>query len=870
MFWRRRKEREHDLERELHSHLESEAVEQQESGLSPEEARDAARRVFGNATLVREDTRAEWGWETIERLAQDLRYAIRLLRKSPAFSVTAVLSLAIGIGMNTAMFTLIDAILLESLPVASPDELVLMAERTGARLSFSLSSPAFRGLAANSALTGLAAFRPWRFRTEIHGETQFANGLLVSGSYFSLLGLKPIIGRTLTPADDGAAGTGAVAVLSYDYWQRVFGGNLSVIGQTIELQDYTFTVVGVTDPRFSGLEPGKEVDITVPLATQPIIMPGSPLLNSENARWLRLIGRRKPNLPFVQAQASLRVTWSQMLAAPAGDRVAPESQLDVLPGGQGLYDLRREFELPLRVLMGAVALVLLLACTNLASLLLARATARRQEISLRISLGATQGRAASVADREHVALGNWRNLRHGNRLLGRACARRTHVPRAHSHCLDLSLHSRTLMFTVVVTLLTGLLFGMAPAFRVASAARLHGLRVVAGGPRSWTAALIVAQVSLCLVVLACAGLLQGSLERLRNVDAGFRRDHVLLMSIRPAASGYDGPRSATLYQELLRRFGALPGVKSVTLSMDTPLGGVSYTAAVALLGLTGPRSAHMQASVNCVGPQFFETMAIPLLLGRDLSVRDDGSRPQVAVIGESVARGLFPHRNPLGQRIEIGHDSMEIVGVVKDVRYQNLREPVQPMVYRPYLQMPGFLEELFFGIRTVDDPDRIVNVVRRELHNVAPNVPAFTLGTLEERVDATLVRERMTSAVSAWFGCFALLLAAVGLYGRLAYAVVERTREIAIRVALGAARTVVMWTILRQVLVLALSGVAIGLPFAMAFAQAIRSLLFGLAPFDPSTLAAVVIVILGVSAVAGYIPARRASRVDPMVALRYE
>jgi predicted lysophospholipase L1 biosynthesis ABC-type transport system permease subunit len=242
----------------------------------------------------------------------------------------------------------------------------------------------------------------------------------------------------------------------------------------------------------------------------------------------------------------------------------------------------------------------------------------------------------------------------------------------------------------------------------------------------------------------------------------------------------------------------------------------------------------------------------------------------VAVIGESVARGLFPHRNPLGQRIEIGHDSMEIVGVVKDVRYQNLREPVQPMVYRPYLQMPGFLEELFFGIRTVDDPDRIVNVVRRELHNVAPNVPAFTLGTLEERVDATLVRERMTSAVSAWFGCFALLLAAVGLYGRLAYAVVERTREIAIRVALGAARTVVMWTILRQVLVLALSGVAIGLPFAMAFAQAIRSLLFGLAPFDPSTLAAVVIVILGVSAVAGYIPARRASRVDPMVALRYE
>jgi predicted permease len=274
--------------------------------------------------------------------------------------------------------------------------------------------------------------------------------------------------------------------------------------------------------------------------------------------------------------------------------------------------------------------------------------------------------------------------------------------------------------------------------------------------------------------------------------------------------------------------------------------------------------------MNCVGPQFFETMGIPMLVGRDLNVRDDERRPPVAVIGESVAHRLFPNRNPLGQRIEIGQISMEIVGVAKDVRYQSLREPVQPMIYRPYLQTPDFLEELFFGIRSVDDPDRIVNLVRRELHNAAPNVPVFTLGTLEERVDATLVRERMASALSAWFGGFALLLAAVGLYGRLAYAVVERTREIGIRVALGAARTTVMWAILRQVLILALSGIAIGLPFAMAFAQAIRSLLFGLAPFDPSTLATVAIMILGVSAFAGYIPARRASRVDPMVALRYE
>jgi predicted permease len=395
---------------------------------------------------------------------------------------------------------------------------------------------------------------------------------------------------------------------------------------------------------------------------------------------------------------------------------------------------------------------------------------------------------------------------------------------------------------------------------------LHGARVIEGKPGRWTAALIVSQVSLCLVVLACAGLLLGSLRKLRHVDAGFRKDHVLLMSIRPELSGYGGSRGAQLYQDLYQRFSALPGVKSVTLSMDTPLGGVSYTTGASRPGL----SDVIEVSVNSVGPRFFETMGIPIRMGRDVSPLDNDRGPQVTVISESVARGLFRGRSPLGEQITIGESSMEIVGVAKDTRYQGLRAPAQPMVYRPYLQMPDFWEELFFGIRTVGDPESIVPAIRRELRNAAPNVPAFSQSTLEEQVDATLVQERMVSTLSAWFGVFALLLAAVGLYGRFDYAVLERTREIGIRLALGAQRPVVFWTILREVLGLVLCGIAVGLPLAMASARAIQSLLYGLPPFDPWTLTAVVFTIVGAAAVAGYIPARRASRVDPMESLRHE
>jgi predicted permease len=831
----------------------------------------AARRSLGNATLVQEITVAVWGWGWLERLGQDLGYAMRLLRKSLAFTITAVLSLAIGIGMNTAIFSLLDAVLLRNLPVHSPQDLVVLVEQFGSRESFSFSSPRFRALRENDTLAGLSAFRPWRFRTAIHGDPRLANGQLVSGNYFALLGVQARLGRTLTEGDDERLGSNSVAVLSYRYWQREFGSDTDVIGRRIEIQGYPFTVVGVAAPEFFGLEPGKEVDITVPLTMQPVVMPGTPLWSSPDARWLRLIGRRKPSVTLEQAQANLALRWGQLKAASPRHRGAPDSQLKVLPGGQGLYYLRRQFSLPLRILMAALAIVLLVACANLASLLLARATARQQEIDIRLSLGASRGRLLRQLLTEStllsvvggicaIGLAYW-----GSIILVEVMSR-GRVPIV----LDLAIHPRTLAFTAIISLATGLLFGVTPALRATSAESVRVGRRIAGTPRRWTAVLIVSQVSLCLIVLVCAGLLVGSLRKLRQVDAGFRKDHVLLMSIRPALSSYQGRRGGQLYEELSRRFSALPGVKSVTLSMDTPLGGVSYTTGASLLGSAVLPSDAVQVNVNCVGPRFFETMGIPLLVGRDLGPRDDDRGPEVAVISQSVALDLFPGRSPVGQHIKVGQSSPEIVGVAKDTRYQSLREPAQPMVYRPYLQMPNTWEELFFGIRTAGDPETIVSLVRRELHDTASNVPVFSLSTLEEQVDASLVQERMVSTFSAWFGGFALLLAAIGLYGRLAYAVIERTREIGIRLALGAGRPVVIWTILREVLILVFCGIAMGLPLAMASARAIRSLLYGLAPFDLSTVTVVVVTIVSAAVLAGYIPARRASRVDPMVALRYE
>jgi predicted permease len=657
-------------------------------------------------------------------------------------------------------------------------------------------------------------------------------------------------------------------VLSYEYWRRKLSADPSLIGRTIDIQGYPFTVVGVAAPEFFGLEPGTAIDITIPLTMQAVAMPGTPLLGSPEARWLRLMGRSKPGVSIEQVKANLSVHWNRLVATDSPNNGMLEDHLEVLPGGQGLYDLRRQFSLPLRALMGAVALFLLIASANLASLLLARGAARQQEMYLRLSLGASRARLLRQLLTESMLLSFAGGIcgvvlaYFANPVLT-AIMSRGRAP----IFLDLAIATRTLLFTGAVSLLAGMLFGLMPALRATSPQSVHGDRLTSRNQKFWATTLISTQIALCLTLLVCAGLLLDTVRKLRQVDTGFRKGHVLLMSIRPQLSNRKGQDAGRLYRELYRRLNALPGVTSATLSMDTPLGGVSFTAATSALGRPSER---MAASVNAVGPQFFETMGIPVLEGRDLDSRDEEAGPRIALISETVAKRLFPNRSPIGQQIDIGGSSMEVVGVVKETRYNGLREPPTPMIYRPYLQMPETWEELFFGIRTGGDPGAVAAAVRRELHEAAPDVPVFSLKTLDELVSAGLVREHIVSTLSACFGGFALLLASIGLYGTLSYTVSQRTRETGIRCALGAGRAAVIWLVVRQVLKAVVLGVLAGLPVSLAAAWAIRSLLYGVAPSDPWILVAVVVAIASVATVAGYFPARRASRIDPMVALRYE
>jgi predicted permease len=551
-----------------------------------------------------------------------------------------------------------------------------------------------------------------------------------------------------------------------------------------------------------------------------------------------------------QAQADLQVLESRLPRTSRPNRVTPPARLEVVPAGSGFGAARMEFSLPLRLLMGAVALVLLIACANLAGLLLARISGRRQEIDVRMALGAGRGRLLRQLLTESVLLSGLGGLAGA----GIAYATTPLLLRAMSRgrmaiSVDLSMDVRTLLFIAASSLLTGVLFGLVPALRAIRqtdiAGALHGARLKTS-LRRWSGVLIVSQVALCVVVLVSAGLLLGSLRKLQQVDPGFRKEHVLLLTIRP--DNYKGQSALTLHREILHRLAAIPGVEVVTTFMDAPLGGSSITT--------------NGFSINQVGPGFFETMGIPLLAGRSLNEQDAVEQRPVAVISARVARQFFSDRNPLGQHLDVFGNDRVVVGVVGDARYRSLRQPAEPMVYEP-VYAPGS-----YALRTTGDPRALGGFVRRELRDVARDVPVWSLDTLDALVDGTLVQERMVSGLCGLFGVFALLIASIGLYGRLSYSVAERTAEIGVRMALGARQSRVLWMVLRDALILTLCGIAIGLPLALASTKLLRTLLFAVTPTDATTLVAIVTSIISVSMIAGYIPARRAASVDPVVALR--
>jgi predicted permease len=860
----RPRRRDAELEEELRVHLELAAEHQQHQ--AGHAARAAAIR-WGSVAQSMDALRDQRSLPWLDDLIRDLRYGLRALRRNPLFASVAVLTLALGIGANTAIFTLADAVLLRSLPVAHPRELVVLRQIGPSGDMFPFTSAAAADLAlSRDVLSGLTAFRPvLNNPVSVNGETELANTQAVSGTYHVVLGINAAIGRTLTEQDHDP-----VAVISHRYWTRRFAGDPNVLGRVLDVQGRQFTIVGVTPPEFFGTQPGRQIDVTVPLAAQTMKMP-------PNARWLFLVGRLAPGISREQARAALTVRWATIAAAQSHGRGPVTLELDA--GAQGLNELRRQFSVPLQILMAAVGVVLLVACANLAGLLIVRASTRQQEIAVRLTLGAARARIvrqlltesallAAAGGAGGVALAYWTT----DLLLAMMSRGRTPI------VLDVLPNARTLAFAAAVTIVTAVLFGLLPAIG-ASRIEVHPRlkRSAAGGEQTsttWGRAMVAAQVAMLVLLLTSAGLFGRTLQKLRSVDAGFHQDQVLVVRISPGPA-YRAERARTLYDDLATRFSGLPTVQSVSMSMDTPLGGdpsMSSTG-IAVVGQPADGEDAPRVYHNLVGPRFFETMGIPILAGRDFMPEDDERAPRCVVISESVARRYFRDEDPLGRQIVFGRVPASIVGVAKDVRYTTLRADAPLVTYRPHRQDTIAPADTFL-IRSSAPPEVIAPVVRAEVRAAAPSLPPPSVVSLEDQIAGVLVQERMLAALSTALGALAAILAAIGIYSTVAAKVTRRQREIGIRMALGALPGQIVRMVVNETFGIVAVGLAIGVPAALAAGRAARGLLAGvlfeLSPSDPLILFCSTAAILLIATLAAYMPARRASRIDSAAAVRCE
>jgi predicted permease len=802
----------------------------------------------------------------LEDLARDVRYGARGLRRNPMFTVVAVLTLALGVGANVAIFSLADIVLFRPLPVSNPRDLVVLRQRGPGGDIFPFTSAALNLGDSRDALSGLAAFRPIPdTHVTVNGETELALMQSVSGNYHQVLGLHASVGRTLTEQDREP-----VAVISHRYWQRRFAGDPAVVGRVLEVQGRLFTIAGVTPPGFYGTQPGRHVDVTVPLGTQTLKLP-------PNARWLYLIGRLAPGVSREQARAALRVRWGQLadLLPPR-----PTVTLELDPGAQGLNELRREFSLPLQILMLAVGAVLLLACANLAGLLLVRSSARQQEIAVRLSLGASRGRVVRQLLTESALLG----AGGGAAGLTFASLAANLLPAMMSRgrtplAVDLMPNARTLAFATLVTILTILLFGLFPAVAASRRDVQQRLKHSAyGGDRTrnrWARVMVATQVALLVLLLTPAGLFVRTLQKLRSIDTGFRPDNVLIVRL-STGPAYRGDAARALYEDLQARFSALPAVQSVSRTMDTPLGGEPSMSGTGLSlpgrpaeGEDAPRVFH-----NLVGPRFFETMGISVLAGRDFGPSDDERALKCVIVSESVARRYFPGEDPLGRQILFRGVAASIVGVVRDVRYTSLRDDPPLVTYRPYRQEPGAPANTFLIRASSGGVEALTPLLQAQARAAASSLPPPSVVSLSDQVAAGLLEERLLAALSSALGVLAAILAAIGIHSTVASVVARRQREIGIRMALGAVPGQVARMVVSETFWIVGGGLASGMALALAAARAshrvLAGVLFELSPADPIILVSAVLSILLIAAVAAYMPARRASRIDPVAAIKYE
>ncbi len=899
-YWIESGRRSEALGEEMELHLAEKAAELEADGMTAEHARAEARRRFGNVGLKQEQSREVWMTRFLSELGQDVRYGIRTMAANKAFSALAILSLALGIGANTAIYSLMESILLRSLPVADPESLVVLDWHSrppqGGHVMHGLQGlawpgdrgdmvlgifpyPAFETLREENTVfsTLFGYFNGMKRTLSVRGQATSVSAEYVTGEYFRGLAVSPAAGRLIESEDD-RPGAAPVAVISFAASQNRFGGPPKAIGQPILVDNVSFTVVGVAPPEFFGVDPAAAPELYLPLRTNLLIDGASAagMYPDENFYWIEMMGRLRPGVSMAQAQAALAPRFHRWVASTATTD-AERAKLPALilnPGAEGLGSLRRQYSKPLYVLLTMVGLILAIACANIANLLLARAAARRREMALRLSLGAGRFRVVRQLLTESVMLASLGGaLGVLFAIWGMRALTLLFSNGQENFTLHAALNWNVLGVTAALSVVCGLLFGLAPAIQSTRPDVMPALKNGrGGGPRRRAQqVLVVAQIAMSFVILVVAGLFVQTLDKLHSVQLGYARENILLFSVNARQAGHRDPEIATFYADLRKRFESIPGVSSATLSqssiVNAPRVGqpIRGTLKVGTISLDGAR-------VMSAGPRFLTTMQIPIVAGREIDDRDQpGSKP-VAVISERLARTYFGNENPVGRRIALPDKKgdLEIVGVSANVRYGGLKneEESAMTVFVPVSQFSS--DRMTYALRTAGEPLSYVGSVHEIVREADSRIPVTNVVTQAAEVERTISRELMFAKLCTGFAVLALLMACVGLYGTMSYNVARQVGEIGIRMALGAQRGAVVWMVLRRVLLLAAVGLAVSVPAALVASRLVKSFLFETQPNDPRTLALAGVVLLAAAILAGYAPARRASRIDPLAALRSE
>jgi predicted permease len=902
---------EQEMDEELREYLETSIEHHMSAGMSRDEAVRAARVETGSLEAVKDRAR-DVGWESVvESLWQDTRYALRMLCRSPSFTAVAVLTLALGIGANTAIFTLIDAVLLKSLPVRDPGGLVLLGDARGSGVGvgqsgsfFAYSHELYKHLQDTNVFDGLCAFQSSTraivsVRHSGSGAAQTTGAKLVSGNYFVVLGVEPAAGRTILPSDD-APSAPPVAVVSFRYWQDRLNGDRSVVGSTVNLNGVSVAIIGVAPPEFHGetLQPDPP-SFWLPISADRQLNPERTVIDEPDLYWLYLMGRLKPTLSVAQGQTVLTAALQNWLLTREGTTISAarrrdisDSYVELTSGGSGIPHMQRSYSQTLQLLLGISTAVLLIACANIANLLLARGGSRRAEISVRLALGASRGRLVRQSLTESLtlafaggALGLLVALAGTKLLLALVFRGTDYVP------IQTAPDLRVLAFTFALSCGAAIMFGLVPAMRMTSevgpAIKSTSRGILGSVSRrrfGLSHALIVGEVALSLVVLAGAGLFVRSLANLTRQPFGFDREHVLVINVNTGLARYEYSRLATLYQQLSSRLNSLPGVESASFSYYSPFSGCCWAFSISVPGYTPQPRDHMSTLLNRVSTRYFETLGTKVLQGRTFDEHDTPASRPVAVVTDAFAQRYFPNENPIGRTFGIdseGHDAdREIIGVVENTKYDSPREEPRSMAFLPLLQMrastsassgdyqSNFIEAI--EVRSAGNPTAIAGQVRQALAEIDPGLPVLRVDTLSDNIGRMLSQENVIAVLAMFFGFLALVLACVGLFGLMAYMVQRRTSEIGIRMALGASRRMVIGMVLREALLQGAVGILIGIPAAFAATQLVASQLYGVSPTDPKNSVGAALVLIVCITIAGYVPARRAAKVDPMIALRCE